>query len=154
MKRGWTLEKTHWDNIDPILLDSNRWKEVPFVNSLVDEIPKKPGIYVLIGSPPISIVTAQHALFSIVHNPLYVGKAEISIRDRFIYHKRRDKNTRMVEARELYGEKATFNFNVIESDLTGQHRKDYYLTLEQKLIDIFKPPANKINAKANRWQDA
>ena len=81
MRYGWSLDRQLWGDTIPIL-SSSRWKRRQLDPLYADEIPARPGVYVI-----CSPATPQSGtgLFGRLYNALYVGRSK-DLRDRFKTH--------------------------------------------------------------------
>lgn len=132
---GWSLDPQEWKNLRSALGENDAWAVVPFKDSYWASVAEKPGVYLVCGAPPV-IDGKPHTTFC---KPLYIGRAESSIRNRFIAHVGESCQSSIRELRTAYiGSQIqlTFYYRVLP-------RKDVPI-VESLLIDCYGPPANKI----------
>mgnify|MGYP001220607088 CR=1 FL=1 len=105
--RGWTIEKTTWNNVPDELVDSS-WRVFPLASAYKDSIPNKPGIYAICSKPPISNPSlksnrrnSKTDLFGRLYNAVYTGSTT-NLRDRFTTHSGNNPQENISEARKCY----------------------------------------------------
>jgi hypothetical protein len=131
---NWALKSEPWTVLSSLLADpSLSWSHAPFTAGVAAGIPERPGIYALCARPVATLGEGAPQLRTL----LYVGKAERSIRSRFLYHLSHSAKPKVKAARQVYGSALEFHWTVV-----GPER---CLELEPCFYDAFGPPCNEIS---------
>ena len=108
------------------------WEIYPFQRDQISNIPRRPGIYSLVVQPGI----AKHSECSYL---MYIGKAEVTLQDRFrkYFYERDDPvgRPKILELLNRYDGYVHFYCSIIEE---RERIKD----IEDALINAFLPPCN------------
>ena len=135
MRKGWSIDSTDWRSLDQALQSTSAWHSVLLTPNEQEMVPDRPGIYAICAPPPIHDETTDHAMFSSLASPIYIGRSEFSIRSRFLAHCRSD-DTDLKRAKICY-HSAGLRFWFTELP------PPYIKGAEGWLIRCFGPPVNK-----------
>ena len=82
MDYGWSIKKEDWLKLDEMLSmeENRRWHRVRLDPTDRDSVPQSPGVYMICAKS----IDACSKLPPYVYSPMYVGKAEVSLRKRFL----------------------------------------------------------------------
>lgn len=114
------------------------WTEVKFVEVNKDQVPTEPGVYFFSVRPRAANIENHHII-------LYVGKAKVNLRDRYINYLRerhglkisdRDKVVKMLN---IYKDRVFFSYCTL--DMYDVER------VEDALLMAFDPPCNTMSPK-------
>ena len=130
--KGWSIEIATWNNLRAVW--PTNWKRIPLDNNYSHRIEEDTsGVYLICAGLRNLQVCAEitPALYTI----LYIGQGKLQ--ERFLSHCNAQRNIGIAKAKLTYRQ-LDFWFSTQPSvDLR---------TLEQRCIDAFGPPINKINA--------
>jgi hypothetical protein len=131
---GWHLNIVKWRELHAAV-PALEWLTLPFHPLSANRVPEAPGIYMITGAPPL-FRAAPHSGFE---QPLYVGKSETSIRERFRAHTSGRTLPGIRELRQLYEDARhpTLSFRLLPLDAS------IVVYAESLLIDCYGPPANR-----------
>jgi hypothetical protein len=138
-QNGWSLERTYWEQLSNSLKKLElEWKSLPLKKTLNNLVPKKKGIYLIIGKTPVSI-PGEYFDFK---TPLYVGISSTNLNSRFQSHC----NGELVGVRRLVRTWDIDQLDFVFAEVTVRSEQE---SLEQLLYDLetefmiaFGPTAN------------
>ena len=83
MKHGWSLEKEEWGEMLQLMSDTS-WKKARLIPLETSDVPDCAGVYAICISLSECGVNELRSLK--LCNPIYIGKAGTSLRNRFLAH--------------------------------------------------------------------
>ena len=134
MRYGWNIHSAPWERAGKEL-QKLEWKKVFLDPSQTFVIPRKSGVYLICGRPPVPVETDPTKPLAIFYNVFYAGQSG-SLRARFATHAK-------LTSPDLELAKKTFR------------NLDYWYALvnnvdlnkiEGLLLDVLGPTANRVNA--------
>ena len=132
MKYGWQLDRELWQQLVEFLPDI-KWRKVPFNYNHSLAIPKKPGVYLICGTPPLMSDKPYKKFFNVI----YAGRSETSIHERFDVHcNRPDKSIQKIK--QCYGSREGYLFFYFAT-----LPKELVKPVETQLINCYGPAANQ-----------
>ena len=141
MRYGWSLDPGIWETAKDIL-DSDGWNFCKFIADSKEIVPPARGIYILVSSPPDERQTALSPLMKKLSSPIYVGHS-INLRRRFSDHISFKDGSIANSIKPLWRSTHFWFHEMAEN-------REMLRSHEQSLIDVFGPPANRINSQVLR----
>ena len=135
MRRGWSINPSDWSGLSKALTASPTWNSVLLTPNDRHMVPESPGIYAICAHPPIVLKTTERTMFQSLATPIYVGRSESSIRDRFLDHCN-TRDERMKLAKKCYSS-VRLHFWFIQLPQASVRN------MEGRLIDCFGPSVNR-----------
>ncbi len=86
MRKGWSIDREDWEQLHKVVPDEQDWKTVSLVLNERDMVPAVPGVYAICASGPLASRTPPRTLFNTCLTPLYIGRTESSLQNRFASH--------------------------------------------------------------------
>lgn len=128
---NWSFNKAQWDALASFDGEVN-WKAVPLEEGRKQNVPRKPGIYMLIAEPPKQ---AKAKLFENVtlRTVVYVGQGVLQ--DRFAQHVKGEREG-VIAAKKVF-DRIRFYYTPAPRDCLN--------SLETLLYEALGPPSNKIH---------
>lgn len=138
---GWALELDPWDRLGK-LLDQIRptWRRTVLDLGHCTAVPSTPGVYAIEFPAPIQLGACREGSRAPIRAPIYIGKSQTSILDRFRSHVGSDPQELIALARKL-PRPPQEPWIFIWAEIRGANT---ITNLETALIDCFNPPCNKI----------
>ena len=137
MEKGWSINQADWKDLEQVIPKNKAWSSVLLTSNEHVMVPETAGVYAICASPPVSTVTTTKSLFSSLASPIYVGRSETNIKNRFISHCQNPGSTLKL-AKYCFG-KVQLNFWFVPMS------KETVRTAETLLIRCFGPPVNQIS---------
>ena len=81
MKHGWSIEEDDWKMLVQVI-DLVHWKSVSLRDLDQESVPSKPGVYAI----SANLLGINKGNLKEIRNIIYVGKATVSLRQRFLQH--------------------------------------------------------------------
>lgn len=133
MRYGWTLKATDWHKLAEIT-SGTTWGHTALDSLYRDTVPDEPGVYAICARAG----TATDGLLCCLYDAVYIGKAELSLRRRFLEHCTKPK-AELAQAAECFRLPMDFWFTEADADIVAE--------LESRLIDCLGPVANCIRGR-------
>ena len=134
MNRGWSLNQRDWETLGAAISVRRVWISVPLLANEQSMVPEQPGVYAICAHPPFATPSDLQSLFNASLTPLYIGRSEANMRDRFLKHCN-SPHQRLSSAKRCYHEgDLIFWYTVLA--------RDDVKNAEALLIQCFGPPVN------------
>lgn len=135
MRKGWTIDPVHWEQLATLLGTRANWTSVILTTTASSMVPNRSGVYAICVRPPIATSPTHAAFFSELATPIYIGRSKSNIRDRFLKH------CRSADL-DLYGAKLCYSESILRFWFIELPR-DHVHNVEAALIDCFGPSVNR-----------
>tara|TARA_B110000211_G_C13998885_1_gene517500 strand:+ start:667 stop:1146 length:480 start_codon:yes stop_codon:yes gene_type:complete len=136
LQLGWNVSSSLEDQFDNTILSAS-WRSVRFVDTSKDFVPQSRGVYMISVKSDVKKGIEPFCNFE---TPAYVGMST-DIRQRFITHTKSNNPEALWKRLFALRNHTHFWFASFPNKSKGELRQ-----IEQKLIDIFGSPLNKINS--------
>jgi len=138
---GWSCEKSLWDRLESLGKDLS-WRKVKFYPDNISKVPaKKRGVYLICAYPPVNLLKNIGA-----YTILYAGQVKSHHRgfqNRFSEHIK-GRGTLISSFNKCYYPNLDFWFSCISEDSLIDE-------IESLIIDVFRPPCNKIRGHSSQY---
>ena len=139
IRYGWTLDQKDWNHLVHLCSErgitaTTRWREVTLAPESRTSVAEKPGVYFIVAQA--SHQGDELGFLRSIMCPIYIGKADSSLRDRFGVHLR-GQTPLMRRAHATYSQ---LLFCSLETSSPEQ--------LEDALVRVFGPPVNMKNVRS------
>ena len=132
--KGWSIDRVDWEALEQALPRTVVWRDVLLTRNDESGVPARPGVYAICARPPNATEQYARTLFQSLMTPLYIGRSETNIRNRFIAHCSRPA-ARLERAKQCYADVA-LHFWFVEMPANAVK------AAEASLIKCFGPPVN------------
>jgi hypothetical protein len=138
---GWNLDAVAWRELQELVRTVRpHWHRCILNLTHSNSVPSSAGVYLIEFPAPFQPHTPEQELLVPTRAPIYIGRTETSLRDRFRSHAGSSPQDLIERARKWpipNGQPQVFVFAELD-------RADWIIALESRLIDCFNPPCNKI----------
>jgi len=135
MRRGWSINPSDWSGLSHALTATPTWNSVLLTPNDRHMVPESPGIYAICAPPPVARNSIDRTMFQSLATPIYIGRSESSIRDRFLEHC----NTRDERMKRAKGCYSSVRLHFWFMELPEASVKE----MERRFLDCFGPPVNQ-----------
>jgi hypothetical protein len=138
--RGWCLDHEKWLELERMLEGIQPvWHRTVLEYSHKNHVPTCPGVYAIEFPSPIQLGANEPGVCAAIRAPIYIGRSETNLRERFSHHSGNAPQNRINLARRWPSLTGPRVFIWVELRDPGRIQ-----VLESRLIECFNPPCNKI----------